>query len=121
MRNLHLFDDRRDLSPDASAFFAGIDQGLGGRFFFVSPYDPQVRLVVIATVEAGWDHVSCSTRRRCPTWNEMEWIKRQFFAPEETAMQLHVPSADHVNVHRYCLHLWRPLWQEIPRPPAVMV
>jgi hypothetical protein len=37
-------------------------------------------------------------------------------------MQLHVrPPADHVNNHEFCLHIWRPLDVDIPRPPSVMV
>jgi hypothetical protein len=68
-----------------------------------------------------WDHVSVSTATRCPTWEEMEFIKRLFFERDETAMQLHVPARDHINNHPYCLHLWRPLDQPIPRPPAIMV
>lgn len=74
-------------------------------------------LRVIATNGGGWDHVSVSTERRCPTWEEMEWVKRLFFDEDETAMQLHVPPADHVNCHPHCLHLWRPHAGEIPRPP----
>jgi hypothetical protein len=51
----------------------------------------------------------------------MEQVKRLFFRDDETAMQLHVPPSDYVNAHPYTLHLWRPLDQEIPRPPSVMV
>lgn len=78
-------------------------------------------LLVIATTGMGWDHVSVSTKSRCPSWDEMEYIKRLFFREDETAMQLHVPASEHVNCHTYCLHLWRPTNQEIPRPPSVMV
>jgi hypothetical protein len=58
---------------------------------------------------------------RCPTWEELEHVKRLFFEPHECAMQLHVPPADHVNNHEFCLHIWRPLDVDIPRPPSVMV
>jgi hypothetical protein len=68
-----------------------------------------------------WDHVSISTKSRCPTWEEMEFIKRLFFERDECAIQLHVPPRDHVNNHEYCLHIWRPLKVPIPRPPADMV
>jgi hypothetical protein len=36
-------------------------------------------------------------------------------------MELHVPIAEHINLHPNCLHLWRPQDVEIPRPPAYMV
>jgi hypothetical protein len=70
----------------------------------------------------GWDHVSVSVAHRIPNWLEMDFAKRMFFADDETAMQLHVPSSDHVNHHPFCLHLWRPNdGREIPRPPAEFV
>lgn len=68
-----------------------------------------------------WEHVSVSARGRCPTWAEMEFVRELVFLPEETVMQLSVPRADHVNVHPYTLHLWRPIGVEIPRPPKVCV
>ena len=47
----------------------------------------------------------------------MEFVKRKFFEDNETAMQLHVAIADHINMHPYTLHLWRPHNAEIPMPP----
>lgn len=78
-------------------------------------------LRVIATSDGGWDHVSVSVKSRCPTWDEMEWVKRCFFFAEEACMQLHVPESDHINIHPYCLHIWRPHNLTIPRPPSYMV
>lgn len=65
-------------------------------------------LRIIASDGGGWDHVSVSTPRRCPTWDEMAAVKDLFFAPEEAVMQLHPPKSDYINLHPYCLHLWRP-------------
>jgi len=65
---------------------------------------------VMASAGMGWDHVSISRQNRCPNWPEMEHIKRLFFRDDETAMQLHVPPSDHISIHPYCLHLWRPHW-----------
>lgn len=69
----------------------------------------------------GWDHVSVSLPDRCPTWEEMSYIKRLFFRGNECAMQLHPPESKHVNTHNFCLHLWRPQEEIIPMPPMVMV
>lgn len=80
-----------------------------------------VRFVVVASFGMGWDHVSVSLNNRCPTWGEMDQIKRLFFHPWETAMQLHVPPSDHISVHPYCLHIWRPQSADIPMPPSFMV
>jgi hypothetical protein len=80
-----------------------------------------VRLGVQASSGGGWDHVSVSLQHRCPIWEEMEWIKRKFFKDDETAMQLHVAVANHINIHSFVLHIWRPHDSPIPMPPAVFV
>lgn len=94
---------------------------LGG--FFVVPQPRGPHLKIIAGSGEGWDHVSVSPieRKRCPTWEEMEFVKRLFFKPDETAMQLHVPTSDHISHHPYCLHIWRPHDSLIPLPPSWMV
>lgn len=76
---------------------------------------------VVVSDGEGWDHVSVSLGTRTPTWLELEHVKQLFFRADETVMQLHVPDSDHVNCHPFCLHLWRPQNQEIPRPPRWMV
>jgi len=92
-----------------------------GAFSIPSHIDRQP-MVVIASAEFGWDHVSISRKTRCPTWSEMEQIKRMFFLDTDVVMQLHVGAADHINIHPYCLHLWRPTGgQEIPMPPKELV
>ena len=93
---------------------------LGGCFEIPSPATGAV-LRIIATAAMGWDHVSVSTKKRCPNWPEMARVKDLFFHEHECAMQLHVPVDDHVDVHPYCLHLWRPHDLVIPRPPNLMV
>lgn len=45
-----------------------------------------------ASQDVPWEHVSVSTRRRCPTWKEMCFIKDLFWEPEEAVMQLHPPT-----------------------------
>lgn len=69
----------------------------------------------------GWEHVSFSRRSRMPDYDDMCWIKQKFWGANETVMQLFVPADEHVNMHPYCLHLWRPLEAEIPKPPPFMV
>jgi hypothetical protein len=69
----------------------------------------------------AWEHVSVSLLHRCPTWDEMSYIKEMFWRDDECVMQLHPPKAEHINVHPFCLHLWKPLLEEIPRPPGEAV
>lgn len=85
---------------------------VGGKLFFV-----------IASSGGGWEHVSVhpKNQKRCPTWEEMCAVKDMFFEPEEAVMQLHPAHSEYVNIHPYCLHLWRPLEREIPLPPVKFV
>lgn len=78
-------------------------------------------LAVIASWGGGWDHVSISTPVRCPTWDEMVMLKDLFFHPTELVIQYHPPKSHYVDVHPYCLHLWRPQEEMIPVPPLEYV
>jgi hypothetical protein len=120
MRNLHLLDVYRDVSRAVIEHYGSTGDEATGAFLVPSPLD-SAGMRVIASSGEGWDHVSVSRANRCPNWQEMEHVKRLFFKDDETAMQLHVPPADHINMHPNCLHLWRPLTQPIPMPPRIMV
>lgn len=122
----------RGLSPPEAMY---------GAFQVLAPSGAFLRLIV--STGMGWDHVSVSLSNRCPTWEEMCWVKGQLFKAGECVMQLHPPKRDHINCHPYCLHLWRPQtaeemvslkqtwgdqWDDawtapppIPRPPREMV
>jgi hypothetical protein len=78
-------------------------------------------LKVVASDQMGWEHVSVSRDDRCPTWEEMQIVKDLFWGEDDTVVQYHVPKDDHVNLHSRCLHLWRPVGVDIPRPPSIMV
>ena len=83
---------------------------------------PATVLRVIAASGGGWDHVSVSLPDRCPTWNEMDFIKRLLFHPHEVCVQYHVAVDDHINLHPYTLHIWRKHGRaKIPLPPKTMV
>lgn len=68
-----------------------------------------------------WEHVSVSVKDRCPTWEEMCWVKSLFFEPEETVVEFHPPQSRYVNRYPYTLHLWRPVGVELPLPPIECV
>jgi hypothetical protein len=89
--------------------------------FFMRPVLQEAPLRVIASDGEGWEHVSVSLPNRCPTWKEMCLVKSLFWDDDDCVMQLHPPRSDWVNNHPYCLHMWRPIGVEIPRPPALMV
>lgn len=82
---------------------------------------PSRRIKIIFSNGENWEHVSVSLPERCPSWDEMEEVKRRFWQDTDTVMQLHVPVSEHINCYPYCLHLWRPLAADIPRPPGILV
>lgn len=120
MINLRTLDHCRVRTREVLDRYGSFGDEAGGVFVVWSPID-RAELRVVASAGGGWDHVSVSRRNRPPNWPEMEAVKRRFFAADETAMQLHVPPADHISHHPNCLHLWRPHGVEIPRPPAERV
>ena len=89
--------------------------------FIVSSIGLKSPLRTIASDELGWEHCSVSVYNRCPTWQEMSFIKDMFWDDDDCVMQLHPPKSDYVDMAPYCLHLWRPIGIEIPRPPSILV
>jgi hypothetical protein len=116
MRNLDELNHCRVPLPDVVG--GGNGNYRNGAFLLVRN---GVELRIIASAGGGWDHVSVSTPDRVPDWSEMEFIKRTFFKDDEVAMQLHVPSKDHININPRTLHLWRPRLTKIPLPPKEYV
>lgn len=82
---------------------------------------PQKGLNIQFSNGEKWEHVSVSRRSKMPTYGDMQFAKDLLWDDKLAVMQLHVPKEDHVNVHPYCLHLWRPLHDIIPRPPFILV
>lgn len=70
---------------------------------------------------SGWEHVSVSLPNRTPTWDEMARVKDLFFDAEETVIQFHPARSHYVNVHPFCLHMWRPLDWHVLLPPRDLV
>lgn len=92
--------------------------GNNGAFLFTHK---GAELRTIASDGEGWEHVSVSLATRCPTWDEMCYVKSIFWDAEDCVIQYHPPESCYVNHHPYCLHLWRPVGKEIPQPPIWMV
>jgi hypothetical protein len=119
MRNLNQLNAFRRMEIERRVHGTNGDHTCG-MFTLASPIDA-LPLNIIAAVGLGWDHVSVSREDRCPTWEEMEYVKHRFFQGHEVAVQFHVPACDHINQHPFCLHLWRPTEVKLPRPPGFMV
>lgn len=107
----------------------GSNSSYGNNGFFIIPHnkiDDYFYNCIISDSE-GWEHVSVtiSARKRkverCPTWEEMCYVKNIFFNEDECVVQYHPVKNDYVSNHKYCLHLWRPTESEVPVPPPLMV
>lgn len=98
--------------------------------FFMLPNPKNMKGIYILCMASGgsgeglgWDHVSVSipTENRCPTWEEMCFVKSLFWDGEDTVIQFHPPESEYVNNHKFCLHLWKPVGEQIKTPPSIMV
>lgn len=100
------------------------DKGYGNNGAFRVPYGKAI-LCIVMSDGGDWEHVSVhavvESENRCPTWDEMDYIRRLVFRPSEWVMQLHAPSTQNINVHQHVLHMWRPSKADIPIPPRWMV
>lgn len=97
------------------------DYPIGLMGYYRHPKYKERQVVIVASWDRGWEHVSVSLKNRCPTWEEMCAIKEIFWGDDEAVMQIHPPKEDYVNLHNYCLHLWKPINGEITRPPKELV
>jgi hypothetical protein len=54
-----------------------------------------------------WLHVSVSRTQRLPSWKDLAYVKGLFIGAEHKAIQVFAPADEHVNIHPFCLHLFR--------------
>jgi hypothetical protein len=123
----------KNIFPEKYRVFTGnpaYDRPIGqkaGVFRLPHPKISNYEINIIASSGMGWEHVSvtlfCPTRKveRCPTWEEMCFVKDTFWNKDETVVQYHPAEDQYTNTHPYCLHLWRPTDVALPRPEKIMV
>lgn len=95
-----------------------------GKFVLMGPCGTKLMIVASGAdlpESQGFEHVSVSTEKRCPNWQEMCFVKDLFWDDEEAVIQIHPPKSEYVNNHQFCLHLWRDTQEGIRLPPSVMV
>ncbi len=98
----------------------GMGDANNGMFMLKSPKDRSSIMVIISD-GLGWEHVSISRQDKTPTWEEMCHIKDMIFDDDEVVIQYHPKKKDYVNMHQHCLHMWRPINEELPIPPSILV
>lgn len=69
------------------------------------------KLSVIMSTETAqdgnrWLHVSLARPNKYPPYEEMVKIKEIFIGSDKKAIQVFPPKKNHVNIHKYCFHLW---------------
>jgi len=111
--------------PEKQRIITGIgasDSSYGNNgAFFIPSKNRKCIFKVIASDGRGWEHVSVSLPNRCPTWNEMCYIKDIFWEDDKTIIQYHPAKSEYINNHPFVLHLWRPVNQKIPKPDLILV
>jgi hypothetical protein len=53
-----------------------------------------------------WLHVSYSRRDKIPDYRDTTLVKETFIGKDRYAYAVYPTAKDHVNIARYCLHLW---------------
>jgi hypothetical protein len=48
-------------------------------------------------------------------------MKELFWKDDEVCYQLHPTKDNYINNDEHCLHLWKPIDEEIPLPPPILV
>ena len=93
-----------------------------GAFEVMGPCGRRLAIICGDGEDTGWEHVSVSIAgKHPPNWQEMSWVKEQFWTDEETVLQFHPCKSAYVNIHPNCLHLWRNVGLDHPLPPKLLV
>lgn len=80
-------------------FFASHpDMGFNGMFHIMGPCGRLLRIITsdgtCETEKYPWEHVSVSTQKHVPNWEEMCFVKNLFWRDDETVIQFH-PAKEH--------------------------
>ncbi len=113
MKDLKKIKDTTNLFIDKEA-----SDGIVGRYF---DRETTRMLSFIFSWGEGWEHLSVSMPRKCPTWEQMCRMKDIFWRDDEVCVEYHPRRSDYVNIHPFCLHIWKPINKVIPTPPKILV
>lgn len=121
--NLRIENFRSNNNPNLPSSPPNVNYG----YFEIKKKDAVLRIISSGTDEHhGWEHVSVSvlSKRfspRCPTWDEMNYIKKLFWKDDETVIQFHPKKAKYINAMPYCLHLWKKIGEDYELPPSELL
>ena len=111
----------KDIKQIKASLTTSISEGIDG--FAAQIASQKMVYNLIVSWGGDWEHVSVSIigENRCPTWDEMCFIKNLIWKTDETVLQYHPPENQYVNDHPYVLHLWKPQKFTIHLPPKIFV
>lgn len=89
--------------------------------FLIPGIGIELRIISSGSWAGEWEHVSVSTSRRCPNWEEMCIVKNLFWDEEETVVQFHPKKSEYRDHHPFCLHLWKKTDIDFELPPSILV
>jgi hypothetical protein len=67
--------------------------------------DASIIVSVASFDDIEWIHASIACTDHMPSYDELALLHKAVFG-ERFAYQVFAPSAQHVNIHQYALHLW---------------
>lgn len=83
-------------------YYAGTIKFKGRKFSVIASLDdPETKDGCIL------EHVSVAMKDRYPTWQDMCFFKAMFWDAEDEVYQIFPPRTSYVNLHPFCLHMWR--------------
>ena len=100
------------------------EDGNNGFFILKLKLQNIPKIYIQASDGFDWEHVSVSLGPKSkvpPPWHIMCMVKDLFWDAEDTVIQFHPSKSEYVNLHKGCLHLWRPIDVELPRPKSILV
>ena len=107
---------------EAAQWSSTPDSGVNGGFCV--PYSADIYLICVAADRMDWEQVAVflvdgelNDVQRCPTWEEMCFVKELFWDEEDTVLQFHPKRSEYVNYHPYMLHLWKVAFLDHALPP----
>lgn len=113
--------ERAEIYRTQNLFLPETKEGDDFGWFMVPFKGKWLRCMVAPVSNQEWQHVSVSCQKRCPTWEEMCYIKNLFWDEQDCVVQYHPPKSEYVNIAENCLHLWFNVKKNIPTPPRWMV
>jgi hypothetical protein len=89
---------------------------------FIVPLEGELWHVILSD-QLGWKHLSVSNAQKkiLPNWTVMCRLKEAFFGDEDWVVQYHPAKIDNIDDYPFCLHLWQPLNEPLPKPLLAMV